>query len=80
MIQIDLQPEVESELAAEAKLRGVDVVHYIKEIVEQRPRTNASSPEERKAAVEAMRTFRREHKLTLGDVELHDLIHDGHEY
>jgi hypothetical protein len=80
MIQLELRPEVESQLAAEAQARGLEVAHYVEQIVEQRTRETASSPEERRQAVEAMRAFRREHKLILGGIELRDLIHDGHKY
>jgi hypothetical protein len=81
MIHLQLRPEVESQIVAEAQARGLDVAQYVEQmIVERHSVLNDSSGEERKRAVESMLAFSREHKLTLGDIELRDLVHDGHEY
>jgi hypothetical protein len=76
MIQIQLRPEIESQLAHEAQARGVALDRYIEEIVEARSAADAN--EDQRRAVEEMLAFRHEYKVTLGGLKLTDLIHEGH--
>jgi len=76
MIQIELRPEVETQLAREAHMRGVALDRYVEQIVEAR--SAATIDAEAKRAVEEMLAFRHEYKVTLGGLKLTDLIHEGH--
>jgi len=79
MIQIQLQPEIEAQLAAEARARGVALDRYIEKIVSARPveplplrqRTIAE-------AIDAIRELRKGNSLN--GLEIEDLIHEGHKY
>ncbi len=77
MIQIQLQPEIEAQLAAEAQARGVALDHYIEKIVRARPveqigkRTVAE-------AIDSIRELRKGN--TLGGLKIKDLINEGHKY
>lgn len=44
MIQIELRPEVEARLAAEAQARGVDIEAYVESLLEQAITTNPPLP------------------------------------
>jgi hypothetical protein len=78
MIQIQLRPEIESQLATEAQARGVALDRYIEEIVEARSAATVDADEDQRRAVEEMLAFRHEYKATLGGLKLTDLIHEGH--
>ena len=78
MIQIQLRPEVESQLAREAQARGVALDRYLEQIVEARSAATVDAEADRKHAVEEMLAFRHEYKVTLDGLNLTDLIHEGH--
>ena len=80
MIHIELKPEIEAQLTAEAEARGVPLDRYIEEIVETRPHVEAGTEAERRQAVEKMLAFTREYGLTLGEDSIEDLIHQGRPY
>jgi hypothetical protein len=77
MIQLRLQPEIEAQLAAEARARGLALDNYIEELVSERllesakPRTVAD-------AIARIRELRQGNSL--GGLNLKDLIHEGHKY
>lgn len=80
MIQIELQPEIESQLAAQAEACGVTFSEYLKDpLVKQaeRPagRANRRSVAE---AIESVRELRKGNKL--GCLKIKELIHEGHKY
>jgi hypothetical protein len=54
MIQIELRPEVEARLAAEAQARGVEVQTYVESLLEQAMATKTIP---RRRTREEMRTF-----------------------
>jgi hypothetical protein len=77
MIQIQLQPEIEAQLAAEAQARGLALDRYIEEIVSERPVV----PTAQRTVAEAIDGIRKLRKgNTLGGTQLKDLIHEGHKY
>jgi len=76
MIQIQLRPEVESQLLREAQARGVALDRYVEQIVDARPTASVDADAEH--AVEEMLAFRHEYKVTLSGLNLTDLIHEGH--
>jgi hypothetical protein len=78
MIQIQLEPEIEAQLAAEAQARGLSLDRYI---VEKLIGARAIEPSRQRSvgdAINTIRELRRESKL--GDLQIKDLIHEGHKY
>ncbi len=80
MIQLRLQPEMEAQLAAEARERDLPLDRYIEKIVEARPSARKTEDAERRKAVEAMMNFSEKHSTTLGGLDLQGMIHEGHKY
>jgi hypothetical protein len=78
MIQIQLEPEIEARLTAEAQARGLSIDRYIVEkLVEARP-VEASRQRSVSDAIDTIRRLRRDSKL--GDLQVKDLIHEDHKY
>jgi hypothetical protein len=77
MIQIQLQPEIEDLLAAEARARGVALDRYIEEIVIARPVERPRQPSVAEA-IESIRELRKGNFL--GDMKIKDLIHEGQKF
>jgi len=80
MIRIELAPEIEAQLTAEAQACGIELDAYIAGIVASRSPAIRLSQEERRAAVQAMLDFSEKHHLTLGGLELKSMRHEGHKY
>ena len=80
MIQIQLRPEVETQLASEASAQGIALDRYIAEIVEAHSAAAYPVDEEQCQAVDEMLAFRHQYKATLGGLKLKDLIHEGHHF
>jgi hypothetical protein len=55
MIRIELRPEVEARLAAEARARGIEVKAYVESLLEQATTTRTIPP--RRRTREEMRAF-----------------------
>lgn len=77
MIKIQLQPEIEAELAAEAQAQGLALEHYVARIVSARPEKHVRQRSVAEA-IDAIRELRKGN--ILGDLSLKDLIHEGHKY
>jgi hypothetical protein len=77
MIQIQLQPKVEAQLAAEAKDRGMALDRYIEKIVEGRP-TEHVDRHSVSEAIDRIRELRKGNRL--GGLNIKDLIHESHIY
>jgi hypothetical protein len=78
MIQIQLEPETEARLTAEARARGLSLNRYIVEkLAEARP---LEPPRQRSVgdAIDTIRELRRGSKL--GNLQIKDLTHEGHQY
>ena len=77
MIQIQLQPEIESQLDAEAQARGLALDHYREMIVRAR---SVEQVRQRSVAevIDRIRELRKGNKLS--GIKIKDLIHDGHKY
>jgi hypothetical protein len=78
MIQIQLEPEIEAQLTAEAQARGLSLDRYI---VEKLVGTRTVKPFRRRSvgdAIDTIRELRKESKLD--DLQIKDLIHEGHKY
>jgi hypothetical protein len=85
MIQLELQPEVESRLAAEAEARGLSLDRYIESIVTARaPSTYETQPRtpERQREIEGAieRILKLREKSSLDGLKIKDLINEGRKY
>jgi hypothetical protein len=85
MIQIELQPEVESVLAQRAQAQGVALERFVAEIVEAEATAHGVDlqvrpTEAQRRAVEDLIAFRERTKLTLGGLKIKDMVHEGHKY
>jgi hypothetical protein len=72
MIQIQLEPEVEAQLATEARARGMALEHYI---VEKLSGAHPASRQDVAAAIETIRRLRRGN--TLGGLTTKELVGCG---
>ena len=77
MIQIQLQPEIEAQLAAEARARGVALDQYIEKIVIARPVQDFGQLAVSQA-IDAIRELRKGNNLS--GLKIKDLVHEGHKY
>ena len=81
---VELDPETEARLAAEAQARGVSLETYVQNLVERAAWTGvqpAEGNERRRQAVRAMLEFADKYHFTLGEgVSIKGLIHEGHKY
>lgn len=78
MIQIQLQPEMEAQLAAEAQAHGMALEHYI---VEKLAGAGPAQSTERASvakAIDRIRELRRGNNL--GGLSIGDLIDEGRKY
>jgi len=79
MIQIELQPEVESRLAAQAEACGVTFSDYLKDVlVKQAERPVEANRGAIVHAIDDIRRLRQGNKLA--GLRIKDLIHEGHKY
>jgi hypothetical protein len=77
MIQLELQPEIEAQLAAEAQARGLALDHYIEMIVAARPHEYAPS----ESPADAVASIREGRKgVRLDGLKISDLIREGRKY
>lgn len=77
MIQIQLQPEVEAQLMAEARDRGLALDEYVKGLVSAGTVTKVGRRSVGEA-VDRIRELRKGNKLD--GLQIQDLIHEGHRY
>lgn len=77
MIQIQLRPEIEARLAAEARDSGLALDAYIERLVSSRP---AAATKQRPVgdAIDRIRELRRGNRLD--GLRIQDLIHEGRRY
>jgi hypothetical protein len=84
-VTLTFEPEVEAELLARAKARGMDLHSYLRSIVEQealgRSRPEAGSESDRRReAVRRMMEFGEKYHLSLGEPVTRALLHEGHRH
>lgn len=77
MIQIQLQPEVEAQLAVEARDRGMALDHYIEKIVEARSIQHIRQRSVAEA-IDRIRELRKGNRLS--GLNIKELVHEGHKY
>jgi len=80
MIQIELQPEIESQLAAQAEACGVTFSEYLKELLVKQAERPAERANRRSVAeaIESIQELRKGNRL--GGLKIKDLIHEGHKH
>jgi hypothetical protein len=77
MIHLDLQPEIEAQLAAEAQSCGLTLDRYVAEIVTAR----LSEPPATESPAEAVAAIRDLRKgIRLDGLKISDLIQEGRRY
>lgn len=77
MIQIQLRPEIEAQLAAEAQDHGLALDQYIEKIVSGRAVAKIKQHSVGQA-IDRIRELRKGN--TLSGLKIKDLIHEGHRY
>jgi hypothetical protein len=81
MIRLDLQPEIEAQLAAEAQARGLALDHYIEKIVEARVSEHVTEQEKTHSVAEAIdRILELREGTSLGGLNIKDLINEGRKH
>jgi hypothetical protein len=85
-IQIELRPEIEAELAAQAQKKGVPVIQYVQRILEQHvpglPLESAMTPEQRAKAFDDWADsfpYRRGTPLSDDAISRDNLYQEDHE-
>jgi hypothetical protein len=77
MIHLELKPEIESQLAAEAQARGLALDRYIETLVAARP----IAPTTTETAAQAADDIRRQREgATLAGLKIKELIDEGRKY
>ena len=78
MIHLDLRPEVEAQLTAEAQARGMAIDQYIEKIVQSRPIPQASDTRKPHSVAEAIDSILElREDSPLDGLSIHDLINEG---
>jgi hypothetical protein len=81
MIRLELHPETEARLAAEAQARGLALDHYIEKIVEARPANPLPERARTHSVSEAIdRILELREGTSLGGLNIKDLINEGRKY
>ncbi len=77
IIHLELKPEIESQLAAEAHSRGLALDRYVETLVA----TRAITPTGSQTAAEAVADIRRHREsVNLGGLKIKDLITEGRKH
>jgi len=81
MIRLELQPETEAQLAAEARARGLALDRYIEKIVESRPVERTVDQLKAHSVSEAIdRILELREGTSLGGLSIRELINEGRKY
>lgn len=81
MIHLDLQPELEAQLAAEAKAHGAALDRYIEKIVEAYASEGIEARIEGHSVADAIdRILKLREGTSLGALSFKDLINEGRKY
>jgi len=77
MIRLELEPEIEAQLAAEARARGLALDQYVTKLVASRPAAQ-SKPHSVAEAIDRIRELRE--GTSLGGLKIKDLIEEGRKH
>ena len=81
MIRLELQPEIEAQLAAEARARGLALDQYVEKIVEARPLSTVRDRAGAHSVSEAVdRILELREGTSLGGLKIKDLIEEGRKH
>jgi hypothetical protein len=81
MIHLDLQPEIEAQLAAEAQAHGLALDRYIEKIVESRPAKQPVEQQKSRLVSDAIdRILELREDSDLGGLNIKDLINEGRKH
>jgi hypothetical protein len=81
MIHLELQPEIEAQLAAEAQARGLALDRYIEKIVEARPAEQPFAQQKTRSISEAIeRILELREDSDLCGLKIKDLINEGRKH
>jgi hypothetical protein len=81
MIRLELEPEIEAQLAAEAQARGLALDQYVEKIVEARPATLCPEQATSLSIAEAIeRILELREGTNLGGLSIKELINEGRKY
>jgi hypothetical protein len=81
MIRLELQPEIEAQLAAEAQARGLALDDYVEKIVEARTPDQIAARAKSHSIAEAIdRILELRESTDLGGLNIKDLINEGRKY
>lgn len=83
-VTLNLKPEVEAGILAQAVAHGMAVEEYILSLVEEAAVAGAAKPslagQAREEAVRHMLEFGEKHRLSLGEPITRRLLHEGHRF
>jgi hypothetical protein len=84
-VTLNLKPEVESHLLAQARASGMPLEGYLLSLVESAARSEARNADvagqpARVEAVRRMVEFGEKHRLSLGEPITRKLLHEGHRF
>ena len=84
-VTLNLKPEVEAGIVAQAVAHGMAVEEYILSLVEEAavapaPKPNVSAQQAREEAVRHMLEFGEKYRLSLGEPVTRSLLHEGHRF
>jgi len=81
MIHLDLQPEIEAQLAAEAQARGLALDHYVEKIVQRHASGHqVDRPRPHSVADAIDRILELREDSSLGGLTIRDLIDEGRKH
>lgn len=84
-VTLHLKPELEADLLAGAKARGMTLEDFLRQLVEEAVSAhtrgaNHPAPSGRENAVRAMLEFADKYRLSLGEPVSRKLLHEGHRF
>ena len=83
-ITLNLKPEVEAGLLAQAQASGISLEEYLLSVVEAaipaKREANRTERSEREEAVRRMLEFGEKHHLSFGEPVTRQLLHEGHRF
>ena len=80
MVQLDLEPELEAQLAAQAQARGLALSSYVEELVAHHPDVQKPEPPTRTIQLAINRILELREDTHFGGLSIRDLINEGRKY
>lgn len=80
MVHLDLQPELEAQLASQAQARGLALSRYVEELLAHHPNVQKPEPPTRTIRQAIDRILELREGTHLGGLSIKDLINEGRKY